>query len=96
MRRRNTELLSSVIDQVLKSANLDRKLAEKRLIEAWLKVLGENVMQYTSKLEIRQKVLYVTLTSAVLRHELHLSGEQIRESLNRHAGSVVISNIIFC
>lgn len=96
MRRRNTELLSSVIDQVLKSANLDRKLAEKRLIEAWPKVLGENVMQYTSKLEIRQKVLYVTLTSAVLRHELHLSGEQIRESLNRHAGSVVISNIIFC
>ncbi len=96
MRRRNTELLSSVIDQVLKSNQIDRKLAEKRLIDAWPKVLGNSIMQYTTKLEIKRKVLYVTLSSAVLRHDLFLSGTEIKESLNKHIGFEVITNVVFC
>ncbi len=96
MRRRNTELLSAVIDQVLRTNKLDRKLAEKHVIDAWPKVLGETIMQYTTKLEIRKGVLYVTLSSAVLRHELFLTGDEIKESLNRYAGLKVISGIIFC
>jgi len=96
MRRRNTELLSTVIDQVLRTNKLDRKLAEKHILDAWPKVLGESVMQYTTKLEIKRGVLYVSLSSAVLRHELFLSGNEIKESLNNYAGTKVISDIIFC
>jgi predicted nucleic acid-binding Zn ribbon protein len=96
MRRRNTELLSTVIDQVLRTNKLDRKLAEKHILDAWPKVLGESVMHYTTKLEIKRGVLYVSLSSAVLRHELFLSGNEIKESLNKYAGTKVISDIIFC
>ncbi len=96
MRRRNSELLSSVIDQVLKKNHLDAKLAEKRLIDAWPKVLGETILQYTMKLDIRKKVLYVTLSSSVLRHDLLLSGNEIKDSLNKYAGGEVITGIVFC
>ncbi len=96
MRRRNTELLSTVIDQVLRTNKLDRKLAEKHILDAWPKVLGDSVMQYTTKLEIKRGVLYVSLSSAVLRHELFLSGNEIKDSLNKYAGTKVISDIIFC
>jgi len=95
MRKKNTELLSDVIRQVLKQQHLDKPLNEKRLIDAWPVVLGNNIMQYTSGLSIKNKVLYVSLNSSVLRHDLFLSREEIKASLNKHVGAEVIINIIF-
>jgi len=95
MRKKNTELLSDVIRQVLGELHLDRPLNEKRLIEAWPKVLGQNIVQYTSDLNIRNRVLYVSLTSSVLRHDLFLSREQIKKSLNDQVGVDVIVDIVF-
>ena len=95
MRKRNTELLRDIIGQVLKTNHLDKQLNEKRLIDAWPKVLGENIMKYTSELSIKNKVLYVSLNSSVLRHDLFISREEIKTSLNRNVGAEVINNIIF-
>jgi predicted nucleic acid-binding Zn ribbon protein len=95
MRKKNTELLSDVIRQVLGELHLDRPLNEKRLIEAWPKVLGQNIVQYTSDLSIKNRVLYVSLTSSVLRHDLFLSREQIKNSLNNQVGVEVIVDIVF-
>lgn len=95
MRKKNTELLKDVISQVLKQQHLDRPLYEKRLIDAWPAVLGNNIMQYTSELSIKNKVLYVKLSSSVLRHDLFISREEIKASLNKYVGAEVIANIIF-
>ena len=95
MRKRNTEELRDVLAQVLKQTKLDKPLAEKRLIDAWPIVLGANITQYTSSLTIKNRILNVSLTSSVLRHDLFLSKDQIVNSLNRHVGSEVIKDIIF-
>jgi predicted nucleic acid-binding Zn ribbon protein len=95
MRKRNTEELRDIIGQVLKQSKLDKPLKEKRLIDAWPLVLGANITQYTSSLSIKNRVLYVGLTSSVLRHDLFLSKEKILTSLNQQVGSEVISDIIF-
>jgi len=95
MRKKNTEMLRDVIRQVLKEQHLDKPLYEKRLIEAWPLVLGSNIMQYTSDLSIRRKILYVSLNSSVLRHDLFLSREEIKNSLNKQVGAEVIVDIIF-
>ena len=95
MRKKNTELLSDVIRQVLKQQHLDRPLYEKRLIDAWPEVLGSNIMQYTTELSIRNRVLYVRLNSSVLRHDLFISREEIKASLNKYVGTEVIVDIIF-
>lgn len=95
MRKKNTELLSDVIRQVLKEQHLDKPLNEKRIIDAWPLVLGNNIVQYTSDLSIKNRVLYVSLTSSVLRHDLFLSREEIKKSLNKQAGVEVIVDIVF-
>ena len=83
MRRKNTELIADVIKQVLKVHKLDRPLNEKRLIDAWPLVLGPNIVQYTSELIIKNRILYVSMNSSVLRHDLFLSREEIKNSLNK-------------
>jgi predicted nucleic acid-binding Zn ribbon protein len=95
MRKKNTEMLSDVIRQVLGELHLDKPLNEKRLIDAWPTVLGQNIMNYTSDLSIRNRVLYVSLTSSVLRHDLFLSREDIKKSLNNQVGVEVIVDIVF-
>lgn len=95
MRKRNTELLKDVIAQVLKNNHLDKKLNDKHIIDAWPKILGENITQYTTEISIRNRILYVSISSAVLRHDLFLSREQIVNSLNNEVGAEVIKEIIF-
>ena len=95
MRRRNTEKLSDILGQVLKQNHLDEKLYETRVLKSWSVVLGENVMNYTSNLYFSKKRLYVTLTSAVLRQELFLTREEIRNSLNKYVGFPVVKEIVF-
>ena len=95
MLRRNTEKLSDILGQVLKQNHLDEKLYETRVLKSWSVVLGENVMNYTSNLYFSKKRLYVTLTSAVLRQELFLTREEIRNSLNNYVGFPVVKEIVF-
>jgi predicted nucleic acid-binding Zn ribbon protein len=95
MQRRNTQLLRDVLKQVLQENHLDTKLAEKHLIEAWPKVLGKSVEQYTRSREIKNSILYVSISSAVLRHDLFISREEIKNALNAHVGSEVIKDIVF-
>jgi len=95
MRKKNTELLSDIIQQVLREQHLDRPLNEKRLIDAWPLVLGNNIVKYTSELNIKNRVLYVSLTSSVLRHDLFMSREEIKKSLNNQVGVEVIVDIVF-
>lgn len=95
MRKKNTESLRDVISQVLKSNHLDKPLNEKRIIDAWPIGLGENIMQYTTELSIKNRILYVTLSSSVLRHDLFLSREEIKNSLNKQVGGDIINSIIF-
>ena len=95
MRRRNTETIRDVIEQFLKQKKLDKPLFEKKIVDAGPEVLGKNIMNYTSNLAIKNRKLYVTITSSVLRHDLFISRENIVESLNKHVGSHVIDEIVF-
>ena len=95
MRKKNTESLRDVIRQVLREQHLDKKLNDKHVIEAWPIVLGKNISKYTTDLNVKNKVLYVSLSSSVLRHDLFLSRQEIKTALNRHVGTEVISDIIF-
>lgn len=95
MRKRNTELLKDVIVQVLKNNHLDKKLNDKHIVDAWPKILGDNISEYTTEISIKNRILYVSISSSVLSHDLFLSKDQIKNSLNAEVGAEVIKDIIF-
>jgi predicted nucleic acid-binding Zn ribbon protein len=95
MRRQNTQLLSDVLREVLNKQHLSPKLNETRLIAAWEKVLGQTVAGYTKEKYIKNNVLYVKISSAVLRNELLMSREQLIAALNKEVGTEVITDIFF-
>ncbi len=95
MRRKNTQTLGEVLKDFFESnATLREKILETRVERAWKEVLGPMVMQYTRSVYVRGHILYVSLTSSVLRNELTLCRERLVKSLNEHAGATVIRDIV--
>lgn len=95
MRRKQTQQLGEVLSEFLKIQKLDGRLNETRLLEVWPDVLGAAINKYTGEKYIKNKVLYVKISSAVLRNELMMSREQLCNSLNARVGAQVITDIRF-
>jgi hypothetical protein len=52
------------------------------------------IRQYTRNVYVKNHVLYVSLTSSVLRSELLLCREKLIKSLNEYAGAEAIRDIV--
>lgn len=96
MRKRNTESLGEVLKQYFEDNKFfKKKLAESRIVSGWSKTLGPVIASYTETIYLRQDVLFVHLTSSVLRAELIMSKDKLVMHLNDYAGMNVIKDIIF-
>lgn len=95
MIRKNTQTIGEVLRDFFEdNTELYEKMMEIRIQRAWGEVLGPMVLQYTRLLYVKDRVLYVSLTSAVLRNELLLCRERLVKSLNQYAGSSVIKDLV--
>lgn len=96
MKRTNSEPLSAILKTFFEdNPQVADRLAENRLISSWEKVLGAPIARYTQDLHIRNRCLYVKLTSSVVKNELMYCRERLVKNLNDVAERDVIDNIIF-
>ena len=95
MQRKNAQSLGDVINEFLKENNWDGKFQERRIIQCWKVLLGNNVAQYTTSIFIKNKTLYVKISSSVLRGELQMCREMLIKRINEHIGGEVVTHIIF-
>ena len=94
MRRSKTISLAEALQDYIKEMNLAGKLSEAGVINTWEEVVGKAISSRTSKIYIKNHVLYVHLNSSVVRNELLMLRETLREKLNEKAGSEVIKDIV--
>jgi len=96
MRKRNTESIGEVLKQFFEENRFfKQKLAESRVISGWEKTLGSVIASYTDNLYLRNNILYVHLTSSVLRAELIMCKDKLISNLNQYAGMNVVKDIVF-
>ena len=95
MRRNDAEQIGEMIRKFFRQSGLESPLNEYRLVQAWREVVGPAISRYTSNLYIKNQILYVHLSSSVLRQELMMGREMLVRSLNQQVGAQVIVNIIF-
>ena len=95
MRRNDAEQIGEMIRKFFRQSGLESPLNEYRLVQAWREVVGPAISRYTSNLYIKNQILYVHLTSSVLRQELMMGRDLLVRNLNEQVGAQVIVNIIF-
>jgi predicted nucleic acid-binding Zn ribbon protein len=94
MRRSKTITLAEAVKDYLKEMKLDGKLSEVAVINSWEEIVGRAISSRTTKIYIKDNVLYVHLKSSVVRNELLMLREELREKLNQKAGSEVVKEIV--
>ena len=94
MRRSKTISLAEALNDYIKEMNLGEKLSEVSVVSSWEEIVGKAISSRTTKIYIKDHKLFVHLSSSVVRNELLMLREVLREKLNKNAGSEVIKEII--
>lgn len=95
MKEDNTQQFHQAFDKFLKEENLENRFNERKLITSWNEIMGDPIARRTSKVFIKDEVLFVKLTSAPLRQELTNAKTKVLELLERSLGKKVIRDVIF-
>lgn len=94
MRRSKTISLAEAMQDYIKEMNLGPKLKEISILSSWEEMVGKAISIRTEKVYIKDGVLYVHLKSSIVRNELMMIREALREKLNNQAGEEIIREII--
>jgi predicted nucleic acid-binding Zn ribbon protein len=94
MRRSKTISLAEALKDYIREMNFGDKLTEAGVINSWEETVGKAISSRTTKIYIKDHILYVHLSSSVVRNELLMLREALREKLNQKAGTEVIKEIV--
>ena len=95
MRRSYAQPLGELLREYVHAMNMERKLKEVTLVQSWEKLLGKTIVRYTRNIYLSKGVLYVELSSPVVKNELLMMREEIRRKMNEQAGEEMVKKIVF-
>lgn len=94
MERKDVRKIDSLLQQFAKANGLEQGLAEYRLMKSWNELLGVTIAKRTRSLRVKNRKLFVSLDSSVVRNELSLIKDTLIPRLNEAAGMDVIDDMV--
>jgi len=87
--------IKEAVNDMLQAYNIKDKFNQTHIIASWERLMGKPIAKRTTKIFIKEKVMFVELTSAPLKQELSLSKTKILQILNNEAGENLLEDIVF-
>jgi hypothetical protein len=96
MRKRlsNDSPIGDILKEIIQANNLEKGLNQISVADAWKKLMGNGVNNYTKNILLKGSTLYVELTSAVLREELTYGKSKIINLLNEELGCEIVKDVV--
>ena len=93
MDRKKTSSFGEALERYLADTPLADGLRYSRVCQAWKDTVGETVSKFCSSYKFEDGIFTVRLTSSVLRMQLEMTRETIREQLNNRLGSDPVKSL---
>lgn len=96
MAKRENENLSmkEALSAFIQKNKLEKGINKVDAKEAWIRLMGNGVNNYTTAVELRNDTLFVSLSSSVLREELSLGKSKIITMMNEELGKNLINKLV--
>lgn len=96
MPKRNNDhiSISDALKEFVEINKLEKGLNKVNVADAWVKLMGNGVNNYTTAVNLERDTLYVQLSSSVLREELSYGKQKIIDMLNEELGKNIIKKLI--
>ncbi|KQR72477.1 DUF721 domain-containing protein [Pedobacter sp. Leaf176] len=95
MRKPNDVTLKDAISKMLDVYRLRRKFDETSILAIWPEIMGTAIANRTKQIYIHDRKLFIRIESSVIKNELVMVRQGIIQKLNAHAGTEVITEMIF-
>lgn len=79
----------------LREENLEHTFRQKKLLTNWEQVMGKTIASRTEKLFIKDRVLFIKVTSAPLKNEMLVAKPQILEIITKELGPNEVTDVRF-
>ncbi|MDT0606992.1 DUF721 domain-containing protein [Croceitalea rosinachiae] len=94
-KRKNSHLnMGDALNEFIKENKLQKGIDKVDAKEAWVKLMGNGVNNYTTQVELRNETLFVSLSSSVLRQELSMGKSKIIAMLNEELGKNLVKKLV--
>lgn len=96
MAKRNNENLTiaDALKEFVETNRLEQGLNAVNVQDTWKSMMGNGVNNYTTAIQLKGEILYVQLSSSVLREELSYGKEKIISMLNESLGKQIIKELV--
>lgn len=92
---RKPQRIGSILEKTLKRMSLDTKLKEYEVWNVWDSVVGEYVSRHARPDFMRNKILFVRVSSSPWIQQLSYMGKGITEALNERLGAPIVQEMRF-
>lgn len=89
-----TNSLSDALKDFVETNKLQKGLDKVNVADAWTRLMGNGVNNYTTAIKLDRDTLYVQLSSSVLREELSYGKTKIIDMLNEELGKEVVKKLV--
>jgi hypothetical protein len=93
-RKDSPQQLSEALDRFISANKLEKGLDKVNAQKAWENIMGTGVNSYTREVRLERGILYVSLSSAVLREELSHGKSKIVSMLNEALGKDLVQKVV--
>ena len=95
MRNKDKDIVSlkDAINSFLDNSFLGQKYYETFVTTCWDKIVGPSIARHTTKIFLKEKVLYVRFDSPSLTHQMSLSKDKLVDLINREVKKRVVQEI---
>ncbi|MFN3800940.1 DUF721 domain-containing protein [Belliella pelovolcani] len=94
-RKKEIAPLQEAFEELLKAYRLKDKYDERMLIQAWPEMMGKTVASRTTSVYIKEKKLFVKVTSGAIKNEMSMNRSKIIEIIEQKFEKGVITDIVF-
>lgn len=94
-RLNNESSIGDILKEIIQKNKLQPGIDQISVKEAWVSLMGNGVNSYTKNVMLKGSVLYVELTSSVLREELGHGKSKIIAMINEELRRDIIKDVIF-
>jgi lysyl-tRNA synthetase class II len=94
-RAKEIQSFQEAFTEMLNAYKIKQKFEESNIVTKWEEIMGKTIAVRTSKIYIKEKKLFIEISSAPLKQQLMMSKSKILEILNRGHASPVINEVKF-
>ncbi len=94
MKKTKTVLIGDILKDFFDRPYIAARIAEGNIETYWRQVVGPQVAAQTTELRIENRVLHVRIASSLLRHEIFLQRDILRDEINRCAKVRLVNVVI--